>query len=122
VQRRAHDERARALVKQAEGALELRDFAQAASLFEEAVDYRPADPELSIRAAKITWQALGDMRRAKALAAHAVELAPENGGYRRLLGLVYRDAGLTANAKRELETALRLDPQDAEAKAALRGL
>jgi Flp pilus assembly protein TadD len=86
------------------------------------VDYRPADPELSIRAAKITWQALGDMRRAKALAAHAVELAPENGGYRRVLGLVYRDAGLTANAKRELEAALRLDPQDAEAKAALRGL
>jgi len=122
VQRRAHDERARALVKQAEGALELRDFAQAASLFEEAVDYRPADPELSIRAAKITWQALRDMRRAKELAAHAVELAPENGSYRRLLGLVYRDAGLAANAKRELETALRLDPQDAEAKAALRGL
>jgi curved DNA-binding protein CbpA len=122
VQRRAHDERARALVRQAEGALELRDFAQAVSLFEEAVDYRPADPELSIRAAKITWQALRDMRRAKELAAHAVELAPENGGYRRLLGLVYRDAGLTANAKRELETALRLDPQDAEAKAALRGL
>jgi curved DNA-binding protein CbpA len=106
----------------AEGALELRDFAQAASLFEEAVDYRPADPELSIRAAKISWQALGDMRRAKELAAHAVELAPENGSYRRLLGLVYRDAGLAANAKRELEAALRLDPQDAEAKAALRGL
>jgi curved DNA-binding protein CbpA len=122
VQRRAHDERARALVKQAEGALELRNFAQAASLFEEAVDYRPADPELSIRAAKITWQALRDMRRAKELAARAVELAPENGSYRRLLGLVYRDAGLAANAKRELETALRLDPQDAEAKAALRGL
>lgn len=122
VQRRAHDERARALVRQAEGALELRDFAQAASLFEEAVDYRPADPELSIRAAKIAWQALRDMRRAKELAAHAVELAPENGSYRRLLGLVYRDAGLAANARRELETALRLDPQDAEAKAALRGL
>jgi len=122
VQRRAHDERARALVRQAEGALELRDFAQAVSLFEEAVDYRPADPELSMRAAKITWQALRDMRRAKELAAHAVELAPDNGGYRRLLGLVYRDAGLTANAKRELEMALRLDPQDVEAKAALRAL
>jgi curved DNA-binding protein CbpA len=122
VQRRAHDERARALVRQAEGALELRDFAQAVNLLEEAVDYRPADPELSIRAAKISWQALRDMRRAKELAVHAVELAPENGGYRRLLGLVYRDAGLTANARRELETALRLDPQDAEARAALRAL
>jgi curved DNA-binding protein CbpA len=122
VQRRAHEERARVLMKQAEGALELRDFAQAANLFEEAVHYRPADPELSIRAAKIAWQALGELRRAKDLAAHAVELAPENGGYRRVLGMVYKDAGLTANAKRELEAALRIDPHDGEAKAALRGL
>lgn len=122
VQRKAHDERARTLVKQAEAALELRDFPQAASLFEEAVHYRPADPELSIRAAKIAWQALGELRRAKDLAMHAVELAPDNGTYRRLLGLVYKDAGLAANAKRELEAALRIDPQDAEARAALRGL
>jgi curved DNA-binding protein CbpA len=122
VQRKAHDERARALVKQAEAALELRDFAQAGSLFEEAVHYRPADPELSIRAAKIAWQALGELRRAKELALHAVELAPDNGAYRRTLGLVYKDAGLAANARRELEAALRLDPHDAEAKAALRAL
>ena len=83
--------------------------------------YRPADPELAIRAAKIA-QALGELRKAKELAAHAVELAPDNGAYRRTLGLVYRDAGLTANARRELEAALRGDPNDAEAKAALRGL
>jgi len=122
VQRRAHDERAKALQRQAEGALELRDFPQALRLFEEAVHYRPADPELAIRAAKIAWQALGELRQAKEFAAHAVELAPENGAYRRTLGLVYRDAGLAANAKRELEAALRCDPNDAEAKAALRGL
>jgi len=122
VQRKAHEERARTLVKQAEGALEMRDYAQAANLFEEAVHYRPADPELSIRAAKLAWQALGELRKAKDFAAHAVELAPDNGGYRRLLGMVYKDAGLTANAKRELEAALRIDPRDAEAKSALRGL
>lgn len=122
VQRKAHDERARTLVKQAEAALELRDFPHASSLFEEAVHYRPADPELSIRAARLAWQALGELRRAKELAVHAVELAPDNGSYRRLLGLIYKDAGLAANAKRELEAALRIDPQDAEARAALRGL
>jgi curved DNA-binding protein CbpA len=122
VQRRAHQERARTLEKQAEAALELRDFPQAANLLEEAVHYRPADPELAIRAARIAWQALAELRRAKELAVHAVELAPENAGYRRVLGMIYRDAGLAANAKRELETALRIDPRDAEAKAALRGL
>jgi curved DNA-binding protein CbpA len=121
VQRRAHEERARALQKQAEGALELRDYAQALRLFEEAVHYRPADPELAMRAAKIA-QVLGELKKAKELAAHAVELAPENGVYRRTLGLVYREAGLAANARRELEAALRCDPGDAEAKAALRGL
>jgi curved DNA-binding protein CbpA len=122
VQRRAHEERARLLVKQAEGALELRDFATAASLFEEAVTFRPADPDLAIRAAKLAWQALGELKRAKELAVHAVDLAPENGAYRRVLGCVYKEAGLAANAKRELEAALRIDPQDGEAKAALRGL
>jgi len=122
VQRKAHEERAKALQKQGEAALELRDFPQALRLLEEAVHYRPADAELAIRAAKIAWQGLGELRKAKELAAHAVELAPENGVYRRTLGLVYRDAGLAANAKRELEAALRFDPTDGEAKAALRGL
>jgi len=122
VQRRAHEERAAALQKQGEGALELRDWPQALKLFEEAVHFRPADAELAIQAARIAWQGLGELRKAKDLAAHAVELAPENGGYRRTLGMIYRDAGLAANAKRELEAALRVDPKDAEAKAALRRL
>jgi tetratricopeptide (TPR) repeat protein len=65
---------------------------------------------------------LAELRKAKELAAHAVELAPENAVYRRTLGMIYRDAGLAANAKRQLEAALRLDPKDTEAKAALRGL
>lgn len=121
VQRKAHEERAKALQKQGEAALELRDYPQALRLFEEAVHYRPADPELAMRGAKIA-QVLGELKKAKELAAHAVELAPENGVYRRTLGLVYRDAGLAANAKRELEAALRCDPSDPEAKVALRGL
>jgi curved DNA-binding protein CbpA len=122
VQRRAHEERAGALQKQAEGALEMRDLPQALKLFEEAVHYRPADAELADQAARLAWQGLGELRKAKDLAAHAVELAPENAVYRRTLGMIYRDAGLAANAKRQLEAALRLDPKDAEAKAALRGL
>jgi curved DNA-binding protein CbpA len=122
VQRRAHEERASALQKQAEGALELRDLPQALKLFEEAVHYRPADAELAFQAARLAWQGLAELRKAKELAAHAVELAPENAVYRRTLGMIYRDAGLAANAKRQLEAALRLDPKDTEAKAALRGL
>lgn len=122
VQQRAHAERASVLQKQAEGALEMRDLPQALKLFEEAVHFRPADADLAIQAARIAWQGLGELRRAKELAMHAVELQPENGFFRRTLGLIYRDAGLAANARRELEAALRCDPKDAEAKAGLRGL
>jgi Tfp pilus assembly protein PilF len=44
------------------------------------------------------------------------------GQYRRTLGQIYKAAGLVANARRELEVALRIDPKDAEAKQELRGL
>jgi cytochrome c-type biogenesis protein CcmH/NrfG len=39
-----------------------------------------------------------------------------------MLADVYAAAGLTANAKREYEAALRIDPDDRDAKAALRSL
>ena len=38
------------------------------------------------------------------------------------LGQIYKAAGLAANAKRELQHALRLDPSDAEAKQELKSL
>src|SRR5690606_24615792 len=52
VQARAHEERARQLVKEAESALELRDYASALRSFEEALGYRPGDVELLRRAAR----------------------------------------------------------------------
>ena len=122
VQRKAHDERAKHLLKLGEGALEMRDFAEALEHFGEALQYRPGDAELAARAARLAWQAAGDLKRAKELAAQAVEVAPDDGSHRRLLGQIYQAAGLTANAKRELEAALRLDAQDKEAKRALRSL
>jgi curved DNA-binding protein CbpA len=122
VQRRAHEERAKHSSKLAEAALELRDYAGALEHFEEALHFRPADDTLAHRAAKLAFQAGVDLKRAKELAMHAVELAPENGPYRRLLGSVYKAAGLKANAKRELEAALRIDPQDREARDELRSL
>ncbi len=122
VQRKAHEERAKHAAKLGENALEMREYADALRYFEEAVDYRPLDSELAHRAAKIAWQALGDLKKAKDLAAQAATLQPEQLDYRRTLGLIYKAAGLPANAKRELEAALRIDPKDNEAKAALRGL
>ncbi len=122
VQRKAHEERAKHLTRTADAALDLRDYKEAFEALEEACHFRPFDAELAFRAAKIAWQAIGDLRKAKELASSACELEPESGEYHRVLGQIYKAADLTANAKRELETAVRLDPNDKEAKAELRTL
>jgi curved DNA-binding protein CbpA len=122
VQRRAHEERARALIKQADSAMEMRDFADAYEFLDEAVIYRPADAELAHRTANLGFQLQKDLKRAKELATLAVEVEPENPGHHLLLGQVYKAAGLEANARRELEATLRLDPKNDDAKRELRSL
>ena len=122
VQRKAHEERAQQLTRSADAALDLRDYKVGFEALEEACYYRPFDAELAIRAARIAWQAIGDLRKAKELASSACELEPERADYHRVLGQIYKAADLMANAKRELEAAIRLDPKDKEAKAELRGL
>jgi tetratricopeptide (TPR) repeat protein len=120
VQRKAHEERAAQLVREAQNALELRDWPTALRGFEEALHYRPHDADLLRRAAKLAWATGGDLHQAKEWALGAVEFEPGDAGSHRLLGQIYKAAGLEANARRELETALQLDPNDEEARAELR--
>ncbi|HTY17853.1 MAG TPA: DnaJ domain-containing protein [Myxococcota bacterium] len=120
VHRRAHDERAKQLVKEAESALELRDYASALRSFEEALQDRPHDADLLRRAARLSFASGGDLRQAKEWAAAAVEIEPRDAAAHRLLGQIFKAAGLEANARRELEIALELDPKDEEARAELR--
>jgi curved DNA-binding protein CbpA len=122
VQRKAHDETARKLIREAENALDLRDFPTAVRAFEEALQYRPGDVALLRRAAQLAVQTGGDLHQAKEWALEAVELEPGDAGGHRLLGQVYQAAGLAANARRELEAALQLDPGNDEVRAELREL
>jgi curved DNA-binding protein CbpA len=121
VQGKAHGERARQLLKEAESALELRDYPTALRAFEEAIGYRPGDVELLRRAARLALLAGGDLRQAKEWALEAVEIDGRDAGGHKLLGQIYKAAGLEANARRELELAVQLDPKDDEARAELRG-
>ena len=52
----------------------------------------------------------------------AIKLAPENAAYRVMLASLYRSLGLPKRAVGELERALSLDPENAEAKQLLRRL
>jgi len=122
VQGKAHQERAKQLVKEADSALELRDYPAALRAFEEALSYRPGDVELLRRAARLAMHAGGDLHQAKEWALAAVELDGRDAGGHKLLGQIYKAAGLGANARRELELAAQLDPKDDEVRAELRGL
>lgn len=100
----------------------MRDFRDALALLEDAIHYRPYDAALCAQAARIAWQAMGDLKKAKDLAGAACELEPDNAAYRRVLGQVYAAAGLESNARRELKAAVKLDPDDKEARSALKAL
>jgi curved DNA-binding protein CbpA len=118
VQQRAHEERAKQLVREGEAALEVRDYGRAFHAFEDAVHFRPHDADLYSRAARLAWVSGGDLRKAKDFALVACELEPDRAAYRRTLGQIYDAAGLAANARRELKRALELDPSDDEARSA----
>jgi len=122
VQRRAHEERARALLKEADGASQLGDWREGLRLYEEALHYRAFDAALHDKTARLSLRIGGDLRKAKEYALAACELEPDVAAWRRTLGQVYKAAGLAANARRELQIALRLDPSDAESRQELKGL
>ncbi len=122
VQRKAHEVLSERHLKEAENAVDVRDFAAATKAYEEAIHYRAHDPRLLFQAAELLVATDGDLHRAKEWAQSAVEIEPENADYHRLLGQVFRAAGLDANARREIETALELDPTNALAKSELKAL
>jgi curved DNA-binding protein CbpA len=122
IQQKAHEVRAVQLVREAEAALDIREYSRALTAFEECLQFRPHDADLHHRAARLAQLAGGDLRKAKEWAALACELAPDEAPYRRTLGQIYKAAGLDANARRELHRALELDPRDEESRAELAGL
>jgi Flp pilus assembly protein TadD len=81
---------------------------------------RPNDKAAHDRAANAIVKAGGDLHEAGRLAQRACALEPENIEFRVTLSNVYLAAGLTLNARRELETAAQLAPQDGTIQAMLK--
>lgn len=123
IQMKANHLRAERLIKEADTALQYRDHRNALRAYEDAVGLRPHDALLNYKTADLAWALGGEsLRLARECAKAAVEIEPQNTEYRLLLGRIYRDAGMAANAKREFEAILKADPKNLEAKAELKGV
>jgi len=81
---------------------------------------RPNDDNAHERGANAIVKAEGDLHEAARLAQRACSIKPQNALYRVTLANVYLAAGLALNARRELETAAQLAPQDGTIQAMLR--
>ena len=63
-----------------------------------------------------------NLHKAEDLGRKAVQAAPNNIGYRMLLGRIYERSRLSSKARAEFEKVLELDPKNTDAKRALKAL
>lgn len=96
--------------KQAKIEEEMGRWKEAAQSWLNVLDGKPDNIPALERAVEAHIKAGLDLRRAQKLGTHWVELEPQNAKARLLLGRIYLSIGLRLNAKRELETAAKLDP------------
>jgi curved DNA-binding protein CbpA len=92
----------------------------AARSWQRVVRTRPQDAHAHERAAHAIARSGGDLHLAAQLGTKAVALEPENFEYKTTLAVVYIEAGLFLNARRELEAALQLSPRNAKIQALLK--
>ncbi len=97
-------------------------WAAAAISWGKVVEGRPDDPNAARCAAVALLEARGDMHKARELAQRAVDMDGDNVLNLRALGRVYIAAGLGLNARRVLERAAKLDPDDEMVENLLRDL
>ena len=121
VQTEVHQLRAEELLAKAKDSWDEKSHAEALHLLEEVLHYRPTDAHVNERAA-LTAVALNDLDKAREYAENACELEPDSAAYQRTFGMVLRRAGLKDKAIAAFETALRLDPGDAEASEQLEAM
>ncbi len=93
---------------------------EAARSWQRAVRAKPLDVEANDRAAFCLAKSNGNLHEAARLAQVAISLDPQRAAYHVTLYLVYVAAGLGLNARREIEAAARLDPEDATIQGLLK--
>jgi curved DNA-binding protein CbpA len=97
-------------------------WAEAARSWGRVCKARPNDSKAHERAANAIVHAGGDLHEGARLAKQACELDPKSAPFRVTLANVYLAAGLSQNARRELDTAAQLSPHDDTIRAMLKRL
>jgi tetratricopeptide (TPR) repeat protein len=115
------DDRIEKLLKEARQWTEAAQWKQGFKECEDALLYRPHDPELNAAAARGAL-CLGDASGAVEYLERAIEHSPDVGGYHRILAQALSGCGNKGHAIRELEIALELDASDVEATKLLESL
>ncbi|MBV9948514.1 MAG: DnaJ domain-containing protein [Myxococcales bacterium] len=95
-------------------------WSEAARSWSRVCKARPNDAIAHERAANALLKAGGDLHEAALLATHTCSLEPAVAAHRVTLANVYLAAGLTLNARRELETAAQLAPHDGTIQAMMK--
>jgi tetratricopeptide (TPR) repeat protein len=98
--------------KQARYEEKMGKWAAAASSWERVAEGRPDNTLAARSAAEALLKAGGDLHRAQRHAQRAVDTAPSEVANVVVLARVLLAAGLRLNARRELEKAVNLDPQN----------
>ncbi|MCP4905535.1 MAG: tetratricopeptide repeat protein [bacterium] len=97
------------------------ELREALSLLEDVLPYRPHDPELNERAARVCVQ-LGKLDDAQEYAETLLERSPERAVAHTLVGRILREQGHLDPAAQAYEMALKIDEEDLEARRALASL
>ncbi len=95
---------------------------EAARSWERVAKALPDEANAHAKAALCWLKAGAELRLASTLAQRAITIAPDVIKYRLILAEIYLAAGLTLNAKRELEAAQRLAPPDKQIAANIEAL
>ncbi len=97
------------------------DLREALTLLEDVLPYRPHDPELNERAARVCFR-LGKFDAALEYAETLLERNPEHAASHTLVGRIYKDRGDLEKASQAFERALKYDENDLDARRALASL
>ena len=107
-------------LKKGKELLEAGETAAALASFKVAITVEPQNIEANFFAARLTFEAHGDLKEASSHAQRAVDGDQKNIVYRELYARILEQAGMKALARKQFEELQKLDPENAEAKKQLK--